>query len=76
MVRQEQRLPSLPMRISSAFSSPDYAGRGEAVADLDALDRIDAHQRGGEIGVELAVDRRAQPGRHALGHDLDHGADR
>ena len=34
------------------------AGRGgelEAVADLDALDRLDAHQRAGEAGVEPAV---------------------
>ena len=57
--------PSLPMRISSAFSSPVSAAAREAVADLDALDRVDAHQRGGEVGIELAVDRRARarPGR-------------
>ena len=51
-------------------------GRREAGADLDALHRIDAHQRRGEIGVELAVDRRAEPGRNAFGDDLDHRADR
>ena len=36
---------------------------GEALADLDALDRVDRHQRRGDIGVELAVDRRAEAGR-------------
>ncbi len=51
-------------------------GGGEAVADLDALDGVDAHQRGGDLGVELAVDRRAPAGGHALGDDLDHRADR
>ena len=50
------------MRISSAFCSPRQRGGGEAVADLHALHGIDGHQRGGDIGVELAVDRRAQPG--------------
>src|SRR5215472_16640004 len=34
-------------------------GGAEAGADLDALHRVDAHQRRGEIAVELAVDRRA-----------------
>ena len=68
--------PSLPMRISSAFSSPVSARGGEAVADLDALDGVDRHQRRGDVLVELAVDRRAEPGRHALGDDLDHRADR
>ena len=51
-------------------------GRRKAVADLDALDRIDAHQRGRELGIELAVDRRAPAGRDVFGDDLDHGADR
>ena len=51
-------------------------GGGEAVADLDALDRVDAHEGAGELRVELAVDRRAPAGRRALGDDLDHRADR
>ena len=42
--------------------------RAEAVADLDPLDRVDAQQRRGDIGSELAVDRRAETGRGALGH--------
>src|SRR6185503_15945329 len=49
--------------------------RGEARADLDALHRIDAHETAGDVLVELAVDRRAEPSRHAFGHDLDDGAD-
>ena len=48
----------------------------EAGADLDALDRIDAHHRLGEIGIELVVDRLAEPGGHARGDHLDHGAER
>ena len=68
-------LPSR-MRISSAFSSPRQRGGGEAGADLDALHRVDAHHRAGEIGVELAVDRLAQSGRHAAGDDFDHRAGR
>src|ERR1700722_14276083 len=51
-------------------------GRCEAVADLDSLDGVDAHQRRGEFGVELAIDRRAPSCRNALGDNLDHGADR
>ena len=49
---------------------------GEAVADLDAFHGVDRHQRRGEVGVELAIERRAPAGRHALGHHLEHRADR
>ena len=57
------------------------AGRGgelEAVADLDALDRLDAHQRAGEPRVEAAVPVhvRAEAGREAVHHDLDDTAER
>ena len=48
----------------------------QAGADLDALDGVDRHHRRGEVGAELAVDRRAPAGRHAFGHHLDHRADR
>ena len=51
-------------------------GGGEALADLDALHRVDRHQRRGDLGIELAVDRRAQAGRDAFGHHLDHRAGR
>ena len=33
---------------------------GEAGADLDALDRVDAHHRVGDVGVELVEERLAQ----------------
>ena len=39
---------------------------GKAGADLDALDGVDAHERGGEIAVELAIDRRAEARRARL----------
>ena len=50
----------------------------EAVADLDALDRLDAHQRLGQQGVELAVPVHvaAEPDRHAVGEHLDDAAER
>src|SRR5262245_24487285 len=48
----------------------------EAIADLDPFDRVDPHQGGGEIAVELAVDRGAEPRRDAFGHHLDHRAGR
>jgi hypothetical protein len=50
-------------------------GRTKACADLDALDRVDAHHRRSKIAIELAIDRRAEARRHAVGHDLDHRAD-
>ncbi len=50
-------------------------GGAETGADFHALDRVDAHHRGGEVRVELAVNRRAETGRHAGGHDFDHRAD-
>jgi hypothetical protein len=50
-------------------------GGGHAIADLDALDGVDRHHRGGEVGVELAVDRRAEACGHAARGDLDHRAD-
>ena len=37
-----------------------HGGGGEAVADLHALHGVDAHQRLGEVGIELVVDRVAQ----------------
>src|SRR5262249_47492711 len=49
-------------------------GGAHAGPDLDALHGVDAHQRGGQVAVELAVDRGAEPGRHAFGDHLDDGA--
>src|SRR5208337_2429168 len=76
MIGEEARAPvRAPSHLVRVLLAREFGGR-EAVADLDALDRIDAHQRAREFGVELAVDRRAPAGGNALGHDLDHGADR
>ena len=48
---------------------------GETVANLNALDRIDAHQRMGDIRVE-AVEYRLSPTRRDAGRsDRDTGAD-
>ena len=54
-----------------------HPGEVEAVADLDALDRLDAHQRGGEPGVQPAVPVhvRAEAHRHAVGQHLDDPAE-
>ena len=50
-------------------------GRRHAFADFHRLHRVDRHHRRREIGVELAVDRRTQPGRHAARRHLDHRTD-
>src|SRR6202035_4903818 len=50
--------------------------RAKTGADLDAFYGVDAHQRGGQIRIELGVDRRAQARRHAFGDHFDHRADR
>jgi hypothetical protein len=39
---------------------------GKAGADLDALDRVDAHHRVGDLGIETVIDRLAPARRHAV----------
>ena len=53
-------------------------GEREAVADLDALHGLDAHQRGGEPRVEPILLRRvrAEAGRDTPGAHLDDAAER
>src|SRR5262249_1609789 len=53
-------------------------GLGERVADLDALDRLDRHQGGGEPGVERAVPLTApaRAGRPPVREALDDPAER
>ena len=51
------------------------AGGGHALADLHGLDRVDRHHRRRKVGVELAVDRRAEARRAAPDQHLDHRAD-
>ena len=68
--------PSLPMRISSALSSPDRAAAAKpAPISTPFTALIDMNARG-EVRIELAVDRRTPSGRHAFGDDLDDRADR
>ncbi len=58
----ERRMPSGPGRISSCAALPRRRAVSKAVADLDALDRLDAHQGGGQLRVETigAADERAE----------------
>ncbi len=75
MVGQEARLAvGADADLVGVFLAGQLGG-GHAGADLDALHRVDAHHGAGEVLIELAVDRRAPAGRHALGNDLDDGAD-
>ncbi len=48
----------------------------EAGADLDALDRVDAHHRVRDVRVELVEHRLAEPRRHAGRDDVDARTDR
>src|SRR5687767_8157357 len=74
-VGQELELAVLDAHLVGVLFASQRRG-GEAGADLDALDRVDAHHGRGEVGIELAVERRAEPDRHAGGRHLDHRADR
>ena len=49
-------------------------GAGKALADLDALDRVDAHHRAGQFRIQLAVDRRAQTRWNTIRHHFNHPA--
>ena len=53
-------------------------GLREAVADLDSLDRLNAHERRGQSSIEtpIRLDVRPQPDRHIRRDDLDHAAER
>ena len=61
---------------SASYENMSGGGGGKAIADLDTLHGVDRHQIGGDVAVELGVDRRAEAAGHALGDDLDDGADR
>ena len=74
VVGQKQRLAVIAHPHLVGIVLAAHRRGGKAVADLDALDRVDAHQRAGEIAVELGIDRRAETRRHAFGHHLDHRA--
>ena len=63
MVRREDRARPGPCGSRRRSRSRSAPPRAMPVADLDPLDRVDRHHRRGEVGVELAVDRRAEPRR-------------
>src|SRR5205823_2327744 len=44
--------------------------RAEAGADLDALHRVDAHHRRGDVGVQAPVYGFSPAHRHAFGNDV------
>src|SRR3984957_3244323 len=76
IIGQEDRLTVVAHAHLVAILFAGQLGRAEARADLDTLYRVDTHQCRGQIAVELAVDRRAQPRWHAVGDDFDHRTDR
>ena len=63
--------------ISSCASEPNLSRERESLADLDALHRLDAHQRGREARVEPVVLRcvAAEPGGQVPRPHLDDAAD-
>src|SRR3954464_2603794 len=74
VVRQEARAAVVAHAHLVGVLLAGHRGSGKAVADLDALHRVDAHQRGGKVGIELAVDRSAEARGNVLGDYLDHRA--
>jgi hypothetical protein len=57
-----------PCGVSSSPCTAALRDDGEAVADLDALDGVDAHHGVGDVGIELVEQRLAQAHRHAARH--------
>src|SRR5205085_11558797 len=76
LVRQEDRLAVVAHAHLVGVLLATERRRRKSGTDLDPFDRVDAHQRRGEIAVEFAVDRRAEPPGNAIGAHLDNGADR
>src|SRR5262245_39259770 len=76
VVRQKARLAVVAHAHLVGVLLARERGRAKARTDLHAFDRIDAHDGAGEIAVELAVDRRAETGWHALRQNLDDRSDR
>ena len=72
-----RRSPSGVETISSWASRTRGGGQVEAVADLHALDGLDAHEGAGQPGVEAAVPVHvgAQARRQSVDDDLDDAAE-
>ena len=61
----------------SIFVRVFHPGQGGGIhsrANLDPLDRVDGHHRGGEFRVQLGINRRANACGQPLGHHFDGGA--
>src|SRR5690606_35438341 len=70
VLREAFRRDLVAMLAAALTDAPD------AVADLDALDRVDAHHRARDLGVELVENRLAEPGRNPGRDHVDARADR
>ena len=68
--------PSSPRRISSALSAPVMLAAAKPAPISTPFTALMLMIALAEIGVELVVDRRTEPGGNPLGHDLDHRARR
>ena len=75
MVRQELRTVLALAHLVGVFFAAQ-ARRRKAIANLHALDGVDAHKGRRKLAIQLAIDRRAQTGGNAVGHQLDHRAHR
>ena len=76
MIGQKVRLPVRPCTHFVGVFFPQEARGGKAIADFNAFDGIDPHEGRGQIGVELAVNRRAPACGDVFGNDFDHSPDR
>ena len=56
-----------------AVRSSAHAGHCHPIADFHPFDRVDTHQRVGDLGVEAVVDRLAESRGHTFGLDLKTG---
>ena len=58
MIGQENRVVVAAAHFISVFFARQGGG-GKAIANFHALGRVNTHHRGGQICIQLAVDRRA-----------------
>src|SRR6478735_6225539 len=74
MVRQENRLAVVAHAHLVGILDTAHGRGGKSVTDLHAFDRVDPHQPGSKVSVELAIDRCSKARRNAFSYDLDHRA--
>mmetsp|Transcript_24075 Transcript_24075/g.44468 ORF Transcript_24075/g.44468 Transcript_24075/m.44468 type:complete len:343 (+) Transcript_24075:1491-2519(+) len=75
MVRRKHRLAVVAHENLISIFRAFQTRRRHAFANLHAFHRVDRHHRRRQIGVQLAVNRRANPGGHIARHNLNHTAD-